>query len=391
MVSVFFATNRAPLEKGNEDIFDNETRPGNAQQLMFGEAKIDLTAETAGRAKNRLADEKGVNSVTIFKKGEDRQRGRAAGTAELAKALKASIAKGNELLIYLHGYDTNFREAVWYGGQIKLQFNRLLKKQRQSALDLGGQIGEAFEVLVFSWPSAGKALAYPFEFKQITRKGWHLGLTGLLDQLPGLLGQEDDSQGLDNLENMRPADLLAAVESGGLTPPGRVHLMAQSMGARVLGQGFDTYCSRFASLAELSPLFQTVLLTGADIDDDAFEQGGPLFRLPLATDRIAVYYNQQDRLGFLSGIIWGKGRMSRRGLADPAAAPRAVEIDVSDVIGSGASGSSGKDPDPFGHYYARMNEHVIADILHLLADVPPKHIPKRTPDGYRNAFALTTE
>ncbi|MCH7539610.1 MAG: alpha/beta hydrolase [Proteobacteria bacterium] len=379
MVTVYFATNRARVN--GREVFGDDTIPGDAGRLAFGSAEVALTPKTAGAAENKLAHADHVGRIDVFARSASDGLRRPPGSSRLIGRLQRAIFdQGKDLLIYIHGYDTTFREAVWYGAQIKLQYNWLLKGQAKSIEDLGGRAPQGLEVLVFSWPSAGKALAYPWEFGRITQRGWHLGIARLLTEITTLIGGDRGKALLDGIVSLREADLIELLKNGGPALPGRLHVLAQSMGARMLGQGFDVYASGLRDVRGLVPLFQTVLLTGADVDADAFESGGPLEKLPQITDRTVVYYNEGDFLGLLSGLIWGKARMSRRGLADPSAVPAASDVDVTAVIGGEA--------DPFGHYYARMNERVIADILYVMGDTPPGRITGRKRDGYRNAFAL---
>ena len=274
MVKVYFATNRIPT--GDRDIFGDDALPDRPGNLSIGTASVSLTRATAGRAENKLAHADQVHDVVVYPRTRQDDHQRTAGSSRLVRELTKSIIDGGkDLLIYIHGYDTNFREAVWYGGQIKLQYNRVLEVRRNDLRQYGGWPSNGIEVLVLSWPSAGRALAYPIEFLRLKREKWHLSATTLLHELEQTL--DDQTRAVQAaIGDERIDDLERRLAEGSLQLPGRIHLLAQSMGARILGHGLSAYVERLRVAGPVEQLVQSAILTGADVDSDAFAASGPL-------------------------------------------------------------------------------------------------------------------
>ena len=380
MVPIYFVTNRQSQDsQESSERFGDDIETGDARILHCGTADIDLTSDAAGLPENKLADEERVTAVRVFDRTDQDGPRRPAGSSRLIAELGEAVFAGKrDLLIYIHGYGTSFGEAMWYGGQIKLLYNRVLQQCAASIRENGGRAPKELEVLVFSWPSAGKALAYFGDFNRILTRGWHKGIAQFLTEIESLVA-ENLTAGFDDLVDLTEAGLVDRVAASDIDLPGRLHLMAQSMGARILGQGLMEFASA-RSVDNPTQLFQTALFTGADVDTDVFEIGKPLHLMPRLADRVAVYHNERDWLGGFSSLLQWRRRMSRHGVADPAAVPRVSDIDVTTVAGG--------DADPFGHYYARMNDRVISDILHVMGDTPRRRIPGRETDNHRNAFLL---
>jgi len=354
--TVYFVTNR----RREDGAFIGKAHERGPEHLFVGEGEVGLSELDAGRAENKVANAEHVGRVTVYETGGD-DPDLAPGFGQLVATLKQDVVKnGHDLIIYLHGYDTDFKQALWYGAQVKLQYNRVLNLARRQIAENGERPIERVAVLVFSWPSIGKSLAYLQDYNRCKDRHFGRGLATLLGQITG-----------------------AANGSW----PRNAHLMVQSMGSRVLEFGLQDFIKQAETGGRLPRVFDTITFSGADSDADVFEAGRPLERLPEIAGEVALYHNKQDRLGLYSMLLHFRRRLSRSGLRKPAAAPQVSALQVSRVAG-GRSGSPTRTTDPRGHFYMRMNPGVIGDALFAFAGAMSDKIPGRRVLGPDNAFLI---
>lgn len=236
-VAVWYATDRARDGDGGTSFGFDDGRGA----LNFGIAGVSIPADhVAGRleappfkAPAALADPRWhvyLESV--------RPIARDAFVADLRGALDR--ARRNEILVFVHGYNTDFGLAMRRSAQLWLD------------LDFVGV------VVAFSWPSAGRPAAY------------------LPDQ---------------NNADWAAPDLAAALrllvaESGA----DRIHLFVHSMGSRILVNALDELARHRA--ADDPPPFGEVIFAAPDVDADIFTASAPRIQ-PLA-GRFTLYTSDSD-------------------------------------------------------------------------------------------------
>lgn len=155
-----------------------------------------------------------------------------------------------ETLVYVHGYNVTFSDAVYRFAQIRTDF---------------GLIDDG---LVYSWPSAGDVRGYAYDRDSVlySRDDFEAVLTAL------------------------------TVQSGG-----RVHILGHSMGAQLVMETLRQAALRGnrAMLRRIS----SVTLMSPDIDPDVFrQQAEAIGTLP---DPFLVFVSQQDRALNLSSLLTG--------------------------------------------------------------------------------------
>lgn len=351
-VTVLFATNREPLGDARQPTGFG-TRPNNdGAELRFGACTY------AGAMRNRREVKPPSNpSLTPF--AEDRAHG-VLGSTTLFDRIRAigfdsQQRATHDLLVYVHGYQTTFDEALAFTAQtaINLASVRLGLPTEQQPRPL--------IPLAFTWPSDGvlSVRAYWDDVDDAERSG--PALRRMMQFLAGFLAQ--------------PFGMLSV--AGGL--PMRLVLMVQSMGHLVLSAAVRD--ERFPAAIDLA------VSTGGDIEADAFERADRYARLPELVGRSVIYHTGKDgplqisqklraaRLGFNHA----GPRLGQTGPVRALAHATVETVDVSEVL-------AGANDDLF-HYYGRLNPNVQADILRVLAGVPAHAVPRRTPLGDRR-YAL---
>src|SRR3546814_9799784 len=146
----------------------------------------------------------------------------------------------------------------------------------------------------------------------------------------------------------------------------RIHLLGHSMGNWALRgavQAMRTFVGN-----NIPPLFDEVILAGADEDDDTLQCGykiGPLLR---GCRRVTVYYNHQDLS--LKASDYAMGNPDRLGRSGPCLTPQCPDkvsvVNVSTKIIWEMKGPNAWTCDPTGHQYFRNNARVRQDTCAVL-------------------------
>lgn len=185
---------------------------------------------------------------------------RAAFFAQVSGVVGESGRK--EVFVFIHGYNTSFEGAAIRTAQLAVDMN----------LD-GAPI-------LYSWPSQASLLGYTADARTVADDA-------LLDEV---------------------ADFLQAVATQ--TGAERVHLVAHSMGNRVLMRALDRLAERNPTSESLGaePMFDEAVLAAADVGVDEFEETWP--RIGGTADRFTLYASSRDRALQVSEMV---NRMARVG------------------------------------------------------------------------------
>jgi esterase/lipase superfamily enzyme len=277
--TVFFATNRV-LTGPNTDIASYSTaiQPGaDPTGLIYGTAfvdGIDIATNTQGT----------VSSIQNVATGDFMDN--------VASDLSAA---GRNLLVFIHGFDNNFSDALTRGA-----FNR-------EWMAASGIATADTTVIAFSWPSLGQILAFPILQSDYQRdqsmahaSGYHL---------------------MTFFSRLEP--ILTAARAAGQ----RTYLLAHSMGNLALEAATESW---FANGNGVATLFDRAILAAGDCVYNAFAPTQPvkLSALPQLSRTVAVYYSHADAvLQFSQAVNLGAQRLGQDGpqhRTDPAAFPAAT-------------------------------------------------------------------
>jgi esterase/lipase superfamily enzyme len=337
------ATNRDPRGRPVES-FGKHFNREHPQELRFGEVRLDTGSTRLPRGGSDLAGkltervEKGKARLELYDENL-RKKSPLLGSQRLFADMKASMGRGRDTLVYLHGYNVSFAEAV--GSALALQ-HRLAQKRTP------------MDVVLFTWPSDGSMLpfrAYSSDRDDAAASG--LAFSRAFQKLHGFLAtlERNDYCGSS------------------------IHLLCHSMGNFVLEN--TIWHLRMNSQGKLPRIFSQVILASADVDDDALERESKLARLPEIARRISVYYNTGDEALRISDLTKGnRDRLGQRGPKRPLDAPAGVvNVDCSDIVGGLVEHS----------YY--MDE-ALTDVAATLRGEREDRIPRRDYVASANAYRL---
>ncbi|MCG6939092.1 MAG: alpha/beta hydrolase, partial [Gammaproteobacteria bacterium] len=324
MEKVYFVTNRKPNKKDKPTNFGKDFSDDGVANLRYG------YAEVSGK---KLSDIKIV--VAAEKLDLDEKRQSVAATSVLgstdimARVRKEMMDNGRDTLIYIHGYNVTFKEAL--SAAAKLAAN--LK---------GHEGGNGINVVLFSWPSDGSAmpfLAYASDRQDAAPSGpaFARAFMKLADFLRGASSEEECDQ--------------------------KLHLLAHSMGNYVLRHAVQEIRSNYPGRPPR--VFDQIFMMAADEDDDTFEHDYKLAILPRLGRRVNVYFNHGDIALQISDKTKGNpDRLGTDGPRLPQQVPAKVsQIDCTPVVSG-----------PVEHSYYLDSMRVVVDMLEALAGIPSDQI-----------------
>ena len=341
---VFFATNRKPPTARGK-LFGIDFNPAHPNDLRFGEVRLNVSERDADRKGQRLAKllskavQDGKHRLTLYPERLGRKP-RLFGSQTLFDKLKLLMDGGRQALVFIHGFNVSFAEAI--GSALALQ------------IKLNAE-GVPLDVVVFTWPSDGKTTphrAYWNDRDDATASGlaFSRGFQMLHEFFSGMSLQEHCGQA--------------------------VNLLCHSMGNFVLENAL--WHLRISGHGTLPRVFHEILLVAADVDDTALESKRNLGRLPEICRRVNIYYNRGDLA--LDVADWTKGhpdRLGESGPKHPLDVPSGVvNIDCSEIV-HGVSEHS---------YYLGS---VLPDIAEVLRCKREDQIPRRAYVPSANAYLLS--
>ena len=247
-----------------------------------------------------------------------------------------------DVLLYVHGYNVDWEEAVAGAGALQIMLNR----------------GRSKPVLVvlFSWPSDGSVMpwaAYRSDRADAEASGKALARAALKFR--------------DFIRSLTKEDQCDR----------KVHLLCHSMGNYVLQNALP----RIAQFSEgrLPRLVDNVFLCAADVDDDIFERGEAFERLHAFAGGVHIYHNDEDTALAISDYTKGNpDRLGEGGAARPAHLHRRVQqVDCKGLVSGFVEHS----------YYldGRVNRDIRQSIDGVPRDDPSR---SRAPGGQPNTWVL---
>ncbi|MEZ5839317.1 MAG: alpha/beta fold hydrolase [Hyphomicrobiales bacterium] len=239
--TIFFATNREPA---GADVFFSGAR-AHDRALHYGKAEVNIPrSHKRGQLETPWMQIKALNDPRKHIYIADLSK---LGEREFFDALGSDAAE-DDILVYIHGFNVPFEEAVRRGAQIAFDF------------------GFPGEVVAFSWPSDGSLVGYNAD-------------------------REDAYWSVKYAEEFF-RKLHARVGNK------RVHVVAHSMGSQVLLQSLRLIAYRNAA----EPMFETVILAAPDFDAGLFSEQIAAEIRPLAANWV-IYTSEKDGALNISSTI----------------------------------------------------------------------------------------
>ena len=223
-----------------------------------------------------------------------------------------SASPGKDVFVFVHGYNQSFEDAARRTAQLAYD------------LDFDGT------PMMFSWPSQGHLYSYFTDQQVIEPTGPRLA--EFLDTVTAASGAE------------------------------RVHLIAHSMGNRVMLAALQAYVKAHAGKAG-RPAFGQLVFTAPDVDRRDFVTAFASLRG--IAERITLYASDSDLALRASKTVHGEPRAGSAG----DGIIRLPGLDTIDM--------SGLPADALGHSYFAASGGAVYDLLHLLWRNDPPDSPQR--------------
>ena len=307
MIRVFYATDRQRLDAGHV-VFGTE--PGG--NLTYGYADVTIPRES-----HQMGELEGPSIWRLEFSADARTHIVMRDPVALTMSrffsdvgARAKQSSRHEAFVFVHGFNVGFEDAVRRTGQI--------------AYDL------AFDgpAILFSWPSQDGPL--PWDYWKDQRNA-ELSAGYLKTLLANLAAQ---------------------------TPRVAIHVVAHSMGSRVVANALQELAADAKNSASSKPLREVALLA-PDIDGALFAKAAG--RLAATAQRITLYASERDEALLLSQQQAGYRRAGQAG-ADIVVVPGIDTIDATAVSTSVLG---------LRHLYYADNATILSDLFHLIRGRPP--------------------
>jgi esterase/lipase superfamily enzyme len=344
-VQVWFATNRRltdPTDGWYGDTFHGDGpefyRVGTAGVASDGKTYKVREVETFNERKPPR--DVGLDSKAVL------------GSTQLFADLKQKMRDGQDLIVLIHGYASGFSDALERAAELTEKYLVRGKdgKERQPI------------VLVFSWPSNGRMI--PFKSyvsdRSDAEKSGHALARLFFRLIDFYLGEAEKAR-------------VATTEDGQKRHapcPGRIHLVAHSMGNWALRAGLLHAIDRRGA-DNLPILFDNVFLMAADEDEDALEDPRKLGLLPRMANAVHVYHSKDDTALVISDVTkLNPDRLGHNG-------PEDIEVTDGKVVAIDCRHVDSTDLLHADHQYYRLRKEVIEDVKAVLAGTVPFLIDRR--------------
>ncbi|MEP1352394.1 MAG: alpha/beta hydrolase [Tateyamaria sp.] len=209
------------------------------------------------------------------------------------------------------------REAFVFVHGFNVRFDAAAKRAAQLAYDMNYR----GVPILYSWPSAGKTMAYVADTAVVRLSGRRL------------------SQFLQDLHDRSGADV--------------IHIVAHSMGNRALTDALELLAARQQGSKEPEPMFGQIFFAAPDVDAGLFSEMTRSIR-PLA-QRLTLYASEQDWALVTSRKLHGNAPRAGQAGADILEHPHFDTVDMS-ALGE----------DMLAHSYFANDGSALADIMALL-------------------------
>ncbi len=325
MTNVFFVTNRRADNPTTPHSFNGEFAVEGPAWLRFGLAEVGS----------------GVSTLSVAPEHTDTY---GAGSQAVFNVLRRKMDKHTrDTIIFIHGYNTTFEEALASGAALKSQLGKMM----------GG-----VNVVVFSWPSDGKAIP---------------GMSYMSDRDDAEMSAQALFRAISKLR-----DMLHSTIKEGIACKQRIHIVAHSMGNWVLENAIQTMMKKYQY--QIPRLFDTALLMAADVDSDALGLPEKLGPLTYFAGRVGVWFDPTDIALIFSDVTkLNPDRLGQEGASHPQYLHSRIEqINIKGVGKRSA----------LRHDYYKTNKVVLYDMWQVMEGSEPNAILGREYSERSRCFYL---
>jgi esterase/lipase superfamily enzyme len=269
-VNMLVATTRSALGAAQGEMFTGER----AKALSFARITVSLPPDETRKAGDvQWPSQAPGDPARDFVTREARTIGEPEATARLHELLAGR--PGRRVLVFVHGYNNRFEEAVYRLAQIA-------HDSHAPAVPL-----------LFTWPSRGKLLAYTYD-------------------------RESATYSRDALEEV----LQKLVRDPQV---GDIAILAHSMGNWVALETLRQMSIRDRGLPKK---IGAVMLAAPDVDVDVFQRQIETIEAP--STKFSLFVSQDDKALAVSRRVWGN--VPRMGAIDPEAEPYRSELKRDNIV-----------------------------------------------------------
>lgn len=229
------------------------------------------------------------------------------GSRAFFNDLHKAMLNKSDVLVYIHGFNVSWADAVAAASSLQVMVNRHRLPEEKKVM-----------VILFTWPSDGKALPYVSYKSDRTDasgsgKAFGRGLLKLRDYLEEL--KTDCKKKNIELCNQE------------------IHLLCHSMGNYVLQNTLKRMRS-FSYGRSLPRLFEHIFLCAPDVSDDVLEPDREMGDVHQLARSVTVYHNKGDVAMYISDYTKGNpDRLGHAGAARPAQLHRKChQVDCSPLV-----------------------------------------------------------
>jgi esterase/lipase superfamily enzyme len=350
-VQIYFVTNRNYIPQNKDSVFGPHFNPDGVAALRFGQATFNVAGGKAA-----------LKSIDVYPDAKvmpGQATVPAQGSRNFLDDLRKDMLNGeHDTLIFIHGFNVTFMAALAAGAL------------------LADSLPKTINVVVFSWPSDGKAIPYMsyYSDREDARASGpalaraYLKLFDFVKELREEERRRLEAKGADSSEQTELCQQC-------------IHVLAHSMGNYVLRHGIQAI--RVKEPGKMVRMFDQVIMAAPDEDDDTFELDDKLRVLPTMARRITVYHNRRDRALVISDKT--KANPDRLG----SEGPRMLDLLPKKVIIVDCVRIAGPaDPLSFHSYYINSTA-MGTDITAVLSDEEDDRIGNREVIRVGRAYRIT--
>ncbi|HWQ95658.1 MAG TPA: alpha/beta hydrolase [Gammaproteobacteria bacterium] len=229
------------------------------------------------------------------------------GSLAMFADLKADMENNSDVLVYIHGFNISWHEAVGAALALQLMLNHTEAADPEQHL----------VVVLFTWPSDGLTLpftSYRSDRSEARGSGSAFG-RGLLKLRDYLCALRDRPRGGTELCGQD------------------IHLLCHSMGNYLLQHTIERI-DQYTPGDALPRLFEQIFLCAPDADDDALEKPDKLGRVQELARTVSLYHNRGDMAMMVSDYTKGNPeRLGASGAAHPALLHNKIQqIDCTPIV-----------------------------------------------------------
>ncbi len=329
-VVLFYATNRKHKGRSrwNPEGYGTTFSNSGRENLRFGQLSFQVNRDEVNKhlyrdtGNGRIGDGEELSSylskeaenanIVAYKDHTDKAKAPIPpennASSEMFYDLKKRMEEAEDVLVYIHGYNVEWSEAV--GAATALQY--MLNRERPD------KTKKKVLVVLFSWPSDGSMMpfaAYKSDRRDARDSGYAFGrgILKLRDFLWTLRKNEQNDK-----------EKLCGQE---------IHLLCHSMGNYVLQNTLKKMIKN-SPVASLPRIFQHIFMCAPDVDDEVLSKGESMGRLHEICGNITVYFNEGDLAMYASDYTKGNDdRLGHKGNAYPSTVHNKVQqVDCSLIV-----------------------------------------------------------